>query len=66
MLMQKFPRKPVGYEQLDLFRPTADRPQWKNLPAKVRHQVATMLAQLIAEFVSDQTQSKDQKALIDE
>ncbi|TWU39753.1 hypothetical protein [Novipirellula artificiosorum] len=64
--MQKFPRKPVEHEQLDLFRPMTNRPQWKNLPAKVRHQVASMLAQLIAEFVSDQTHSKDQKELIDE
>ncbi len=64
--MKTFPRKPIQLDQLDLFRPKANRPQWKSLSPKTKRQVTTLLAQLIAEFVRDQTQPKDQKESIDE
>ncbi len=50
--MKMFPRKPAKPEQLELFRPKVDRPQWQSLSPKVKRQVTAILAQLIADFVA--------------
>ncbi len=64
--MKMFPRKPAKPEQLELFRPKVDRPQWQSLSPKVKRQVTAILAQLIADFVAADRQRKHQKELIDE
>lgn len=53
-------------EQLELFRPRIIRPSWHSLPSDAKERVTEQLAQLIAEYVSNQLAVSDRKELINE
>lgn len=53
-------------EQLNLFQARAARPTLQSLPTEVRRQAIHLLAQLIADHVSQKLEISDQKELIDE
>jgi hypothetical protein len=46
MLMSKTIRR-SAHEQLDLFRPTPQRPSWKTLPKEIQQRIVQLLARLI-------------------
>jgi hypothetical protein len=66
MLMPSRDFRKFEAEQLDLFRPRTARPNWHSMPSEAKHRATNLLAQLIADYVSNQTAASDQKELTDE
>ena len=64
--MQSNQPRAIETEQLELFGQKTNKPNWQSLPPKAKQQAAMLLAQLIADYVSNQTATSDQKELIDE
>lgn len=56
----------IETEQLELFGQKTNKPNWQSLPPEAKQQAAMLLAQLIADYVSNQAATSDQKELIDE